>query len=63
MIGAYIASITAFLVVNIDFVPGAILWLLPTFLMVPLIIVWSNKYKILKSETTKRNRFPLDDLD
>jgi uncharacterized membrane protein len=63
MIGAYIASITAFLVVNIDFVPGAILWLLPTFLMVPLIIVWSNKFKILKSETTKRNKFPLDDLD
>jgi len=63
MIGAYIASVTAFLVVNIDFLPGAILWLLPTFLMVPLIIVWSNKFKILKSESTKRNRFSLDDLD
>ena len=44
MIGTYIASITAFLVVNINFKPAFVIWLGPTVLLVPLIIYWSRKY-------------------
>lgn len=44
MIGTYIASITAFLVVNINFKPAFVIWLAPTVLLVPLIIYWSRKY-------------------
>jgi uncharacterized membrane protein len=43
MIGTYIASITAFLVVNINFKPAFVIWLAPTVLLVPLIIYWSRK--------------------
>jgi uncharacterized membrane protein len=46
MIGSYIASVTAFLVVNNTILPGIIAWLLPTFLLVPFIIYWSRKYEI-----------------
>jgi len=45
MIGAYIASLTAFLVVNNTILPGVIAWLLPSVLLVPFIMAWSNKYK------------------
>lgn len=49
MSGAYIASCTAFIVVNNhDYVPGIIAWLLPTFIITPLIIKWTRKYKVLK---------------
>jgi hypothetical protein len=44
MIGTYIASLTAFLVVNINFNPTFIIWLAPTVLIVPLIVYWSRKY-------------------
>lgn len=47
-IGSYIASVTAFLVVNNTFLPSVVAWLLPTVLIVPLIIKWSKKYKIEK---------------
>lgn len=47
-IGSYIASATAFLVVNNKILPGVIAWLLPTILIVPLIIKWTRKYKIKK---------------
>lgn len=47
-IGSYIASATAFLVVNNKVLPSVVAWLLPTFLIVPLIIKWSKKYKIVK---------------
>jgi hypothetical protein len=46
MTGSYIASVTAFLVVNNTLIPGIIAWLLPTFLLVPLIIKWSRKHGI-----------------
>jgi uncharacterized membrane protein len=49
MIGTYIASITAFLVVNINFKPAFVIWLAPTVLLVPLIIYWSRKYGKLSS--------------
>lgn len=45
MTGAYIASLTAFLVVN-KFLPGIIVWLLPTVIITPLIFIWSRKYSI-----------------
>jgi uncharacterized membrane protein len=54
MIGAYIASLTAFLVVNYSYfpevIPGWVFWLLPSALLTPLIIFWSNKFGILKSK-------------
>lgn len=45
--GAYIASLTAFLVVNAHYmpmVPPVVLWLLPTAAIVPLIVRWSRRY-------------------
>ncbi|MBK9105236.1 MAG: hypothetical protein IPL92_11890 [Saprospiraceae bacterium] len=49
MTGAYIASLTAFLVVNMDrlpsFIPGILFWLLPTAVLTPMIIFWSRKYR------------------
>jgi hypothetical protein len=47
MTGAYIASLTAFLVVN-KLLPRIIIWLLPTILLTPLIFIWSRKYSIHK---------------
>jgi len=52
MLGSYIAAVTAFLAVNVGaFISGFLLpvWLGPTFIGVPLIIYWRNKYK---SKTT-----------
>ena len=50
MTGAYIASLTAFLVVNADkistSVPGVVYWLLPTAILTPMIVWWSRKYGI-----------------
>ncbi len=46
MIGAYIASATAFLVVNNKVLPPVIAWLLPTLILVPFIVKWSKKYGI-----------------
>ena len=50
MIGAYIASTTAFLVVNLPrgALPGYlsfIPWLLPTVIITPLIFKWTKKYR------------------
>ncbi|MFM1883099.1 MAG: hypothetical protein RJA05_1508, partial [Planctomycetota bacterium] len=43
MMGATIAVITAFLVVNVRFDPGWVVWLAPTVVLTPLIIVWSRR--------------------
>lgn len=49
LLGAFIASFTAFLVVNLDYmpdlIPGWMYWILPTAFVSPLISYWSNKYK------------------
>lgn len=46
MAGAYIATSTAFVVVNINFVkPGWIVWLLPTALGTPIIIYYTRLWK------------------
>jgi uncharacterized membrane protein len=44
MTGSFISASTAFLVVNNTILPGVIAWLLPTFLLVPMIIYWTRKY-------------------
>ncbi len=44
--GSYIASLTAFLVVNNRVLPGFVAWLLPTALLVPLLLKWSRKYAV-----------------
>lgn len=49
MVGAYIAALTAFIVVNNTYLPPLVAWLLPTVILVPLIFYWSNKKAILKS--------------
>ncbi len=55
--GSYIATSTAFLVVNIDFSPQWIIWLLPTVIGTPMITIgsknWSKKLGLKKSK--KRN--------
>lgn len=53
MTGGYIASVTAFFVVNIRYapfeVPQVLAWLLPTIVLTPFIVVWSRKHAILKA--------------
>lgn len=46
MMGAYIASWTAFAVVNFSNSLSFIPWLLPSAVFVPLIIKWSKKYAV-----------------
>ncbi len=53
MIGSYIASVTAFLVVNNTILPGYIAWLIPTVVLVPLIVRWSRKYAVQKAVSQK----------
>jgi len=46
MIGSFIASATAFLVVNNHFLPPILAWLLPTIVLTPLIGLWTRRYMI-----------------
>ena len=48
MIGGYIAAMTAFLVVNVNDtrIPGFVVWLLPTAVLVPFIVRWSRQLQI-----------------
>ncbi|MEM0992046.1 MAG: carboxypeptidase-like regulatory domain-containing protein, partial [Bacteroidota bacterium] len=49
MLGTYLSTLTAFLVVNINL--GSynwVVWLLPTFLITPLIVLWTRKYRSKK---------------
>ena len=50
MTGSYIASATAFLVVNNKFLPDVIAWLLPTIILTPLLMIWVRKHQILKNK-------------
>lgn len=43
MLAATIATITAFLVVNISFHPALVLWLAPTAIIVPIIVLMSRR--------------------
>ena len=58
MIGSFIAALTAFVVVNNAFLPDIVVWLLPTAILVPFIIVWGRKYKIKIDENTMSTRKP-----
>jgi uncharacterized membrane protein len=49
MMGSYIASVTAFLLVNNTILNGTIAWLLPTLVLTPVLIFWGKKYEILKN--------------
>ena len=51
MTGSYIASATAFLVVNNTLLPDVISWLLPTVALTPLIFVWVKKHQVLKNQS------------
>ncbi len=44
MCGAYIATVTAFLVTNVHFLPEVFIWLLPTVIGTPLIAYTTKKY-------------------
>ena len=46
MIGAYIASVTAFIVTVNQFGFGIVAWLLPTVILVPLIVKWSRQHAV-----------------
>ncbi len=46
MTGAYIASLTAFAVVNFTNSMSFLPWLLPAIILVPLIVKWTRKYKV-----------------
>jgi uncharacterized membrane protein YobD (UPF0266 family) len=45
MMGAFIASLTAFLVVNNTVLPNVVAWLLPTLCLVPLIVYWIRRWR------------------
>ncbi|HTV39992.1 MAG TPA: DUF2306 domain-containing protein [Candidatus Sulfotelmatobacter sp.] len=44
-LAGYIATVTAFSVVNFQFLPQFLRWFLPTAVGVPLIIIWQSYYK------------------
>ncbi len=46
MLGSYIATVSAFSVVNFTFLPLAVRWLWPTAIGTPLIALWVTRYKI-----------------
>lgn len=46
--GAFIASLTAFVVVNNTWLPGVLAWLLPSACTVPFIVYWSRRWGRLK---------------
>jgi predicted membrane protein DUF2306 len=45
MLTAYIATVSAFSVVNFTFLPTTVRWLWPTALGTPLIVIWITYYK------------------
>jgi hypothetical protein len=58
MTGSFIAAITAFLVVNqhaLSFLdlPGPLIWFLPTFILVPLILYWTKKHTMRPGKQSK----------
>jgi hypothetical protein len=45
MLGSYIATVSAFSVVNFTFLPPVVRWLWPTVIGVPLVTLWITYYK------------------
>jgi len=48
MTGSYIATSTAFLVVNNTILPPVLAWMMPTIILTPLIVIWSKKNEVFK---------------
>lgn len=48
MTAGYIAALTAFLVVNNNYLPPVVAWLAPTIIVTPLIFYWSKKNAVKK---------------
>ena len=46
MLGSYVATVSAFSVVNFTFLPTAVRWLWPTAIGVPAITLWITYYKV-----------------
>ncbi|PYN56353.1 MAG: hypothetical protein DMD94_07805 [Candidatus Rokuibacteriota bacterium] len=46
MLGSYIATVSAFSVVNFTFLPTTVRWLWPTVIGTPLITLWIVSYKV-----------------
>lgn len=59
MIGAYIATFTAFCVVNVKFLPSLAVWLLPTVIGTIGIAVWQVYYRRKFAVTAKNRIFPV----
>lgn len=57
MLGAYTATLTAFSAVNIHFLPGVLVWIWPTVIMLPLIAFTIRHYK--KAPPTKIQDAPV----
>lgn len=53
MLGSYIATVSAFSVVNFGFLPTAARWLWPTVVGTPLIVLWIVYYKVKFARRTK----------
>jgi hypothetical protein len=53
MTGAFVSTVTAFIVVNIQMEPGWVLWLLPTAILTPLGIFQMNRFMEGKSSAKK----------
>ena len=53
MVGGYIATLSAFLVTNADFLPPIVNWLGPTIIGTPLIILWTRKFAPRKKKKAK----------
>ena len=46
MLGSYIATVTAFSVVNFTFLPTTVRWLWPIVVGTPLITAWITYYRL-----------------
>ena len=57
MIGAYIATFTAFCVVNLKFLPSLAVWLMPTVLGTLGIALWTAYYRRKFAVTAKKTMF------
>ena len=53
MIGAYIATVTAFSAQNLHFLPGLVQWIWPTLIILPLSSFFNKKYNIQKEKPTQ----------
>jgi len=53
MLGSYIATVSAFSVVNFTFLPPVVRWLWPTAVGVPVIVLWIRYYRLRFQRTAR----------